>query len=50
MIKYTSKNQIPIEEFIQPFGNELDKENRWVKLAQLMPWDELVKAELLTRA
>ncbi len=43
MIKYTSKNQIPIEEFIQPFGNELDKENRWVKLAQLMPWDELVK-------
>ena len=24
-----------------PFGVELDKENRWVKLAALMPWDEI---------
>jgi len=41
MIKYTSNKQISIEEFIQPFGT-LSKENRWVKLARLLPWDEMV--------
>jgi len=33
MIKYTSNKQISIEEFILPFSGNLDKENRWVKLA-----------------
>ena len=42
MIKYTSSKQLPIEEFLQPFGGELNGENKWVKLAQLMPWDEMV--------
>ena len=42
MIKYTSIKQIPIEDFIQPFGGTLSKENRWVKLANLLPWDEMV--------
>lgn len=42
MIKYTSSKQISIEDFIQPFGGTLSKENRWVKLAHLLPWDDLV--------
>jgi len=42
MIKYTSSKQISLEDFIQPFGGTLSKESRWVKLAILLPWDELV--------
>jgi len=42
MIKYTSIKQISIEDFIQPFGGTLSSENRWVKLANLLPWDEMV--------
>ena len=42
MIKYTSSKQISIEDFIQPFGGTLSKENRWVKLANLLLWDEMV--------
>ena len=42
MIKYTSSKQISIEDFIQPFGGTLSKENRWVKLANLLPWDKMV--------
>jgi len=42
MIKYTSNKQISLEDFIQPFGGTLSKENRWVKLANFLPWDEMV--------
>ncbi len=42
MINYTSTKQISIEDFIQPFGGTLSKENRWVKLAYFLPWDEMV--------
>jgi len=42
MIKYTSSKQVSIEDFIQPFGGTLSKESRWVKLAYLLPWDDLV--------
>ena len=41
MIKYISNNQLSIEEFQTPFQARLDKENRWVKLSQIIPWDEL---------
>jgi len=30
-----------IEEFKTPWEIKLDKENRWAKLGELMPWDEL---------
>ena len=33
--------QLSIEEFKLPFAGELDKNNRWVKLAEVMPWDEI---------
>lgn len=41
MINYTPQNQLSIEMFKHPFEQELDKENRWVTLASLVPWDEL---------
>ncbi len=41
MIKYTPQNQLSIELFQHPFERELDKENRWIKLAAVIPWDEL---------
>jgi len=41
MIKYTPQNQLSIELFQYPFERELDMENRWIKLAAVIPWDEL---------
>lgn len=43
MIQYKSANQITIEEFKTPFEINLNKGNRWVKLAGIIPWDELAK-------
>ena len=38
------ENQIILSgDFFLPFGGKLDKENRWVKLAQLVPWAEAEK-------
>lgn len=42
MIDYTANKQLKIEGFETPFYNSLSKNNRWVKLAELIPWDELV--------
>lgn len=42
MIKYSSHKQISIEEFKLPFKGKLSKENRWVVLAENLPWDEMV--------
>jgi len=41
MIKYTPVAQLSLESFKHPFDNQLDKHNRWVKLASLIPWDDL---------
>lgn len=41
MIKPENLRQMAIEDFILPFGGKLDKRNRWVKLAETMPWEEL---------
>jgi hypothetical protein len=43
MINYTSQHQIKIELFKHPFEAELDKENRWVKLSAIIPWDKLAE-------
>ena len=43
MIRYQSNNQLTIEEFKTPFELKLSRENRWVKLAAVLPWDELAK-------
>lgn len=41
MINYTPQNQLSLDMFKHPFEQELDKENRWVVLASVVPWDEL---------
>ena len=32
------ENQLGIEEFFMPFGGRLSRKNRWVKMAEIMPW------------
>ena len=41
MIHYKSSKQQTLEGFSTPFDTQLDKNNRWVKLAAAIPWDEL---------
>jgi hypothetical protein len=41
MITYKSQKQLTLEGFETPFEVELDANNRWVKLSQCIPWDEL---------
>ena len=40
--KYLSPNQLILPEFETPFSKNLSSENRWVILAQRIPWDILV--------
>ena len=44
MIRYTSEKQIPLSGFETPFETTLDENNRWVRLAQVIPWDDLATA------
>lgn len=41
MINYTPANELKFSLFKTPFENSLDPRNRWVILANLVPWDEL---------
>lgn len=34
------KNQLEFENFVLPFGGRLEGQNRWIKLAGLIPWEE----------
>jgi hypothetical protein len=34
-----TERQLPLENFHLPFGGELDPDNRWIKLANIIPWD-----------
>jgi hypothetical protein len=45
-----SDNQIKFSNFGQPVGMKMNSENRWVKKAELIPWDEIEKryAKLFT--
>ena len=43
MVKYTSTRQLSIEEFKTPFYFGLDKNNRWVRLAGQIPWDDFAE-------
>ena len=38
---YISPNQLTLEGFQTPFDQQLSKDNRWVILAELIPWDEI---------
>ena len=39
---YLSPNQMTLEGFETPFSRQLRKDNRWVALADKIPWDTLV--------
>jgi IS5 family transposase len=39
--KKTLQTELALFEFKHPFGTALDPENRWVRLAALVPWDEV---------
>ncbi len=41
MIRYIPQAQLTLEGFQTPFSQHLNKVNRWVKLANSMPWDKL---------
>ena len=43
MIRYKSSKQLSLEGFETPFQTALDKHNRWVKLSECLPWDELAE-------
>ena len=38
---YTSPKQLTLAGFETPFEQQLDESNRWVRLAKLIPWDEI---------
>ena len=43
MIRYHSHKQLSLAEFDWPFQTALDANNRWVKLNDCIPWDELAE-------
>lgn len=43
MIRYCCSKQLTITEFDWPFQTNLDEYNRWVKMAQCIPLDELAE-------
>ncbi len=43
MIRYRSHQQLSLGEFEWPFQTALDENNRWVKLSECIPWDELAE-------
>lgn len=43
MVREENPNQLSIEEFKTPFYHGLDKNNRWVLLAQALPWEEMTR-------
>lgn len=40
--RYVSPNQLLLAGFETPFEQQLNKNNRWVKLTHLIPWDKIV--------
>jgi len=43
MLRQKDSNQIEIFDFKHPFEGQLDPDNRWVKLAKILPWEAMVK-------
>ena len=43
MIRYHSHKQLPLSEFDWPFQVALDENNRWIKMSECIPWDELAE-------
>lgn len=41
MYKHNEKQMILPHEFFLPFGGKLNPENRWCKMAAIIPWDDI---------
>jgi hypothetical protein len=41
MYRHMPRKQLSFEVFFLTFGGKLSAENRWTKLAELIPWNEL---------
>lgn len=41
MYKFDKDHQYSLSDFNQPLGMEMNPENRWVKKAAMIPWDEI---------
>lgn len=39
MYSKRNRDQMTVNDFVPPFGGKLDANNRWVKMAGIMPWD-----------
>jgi transposase, IS5 family len=35
------ESQVSVFEFQMPWGGHLNPENRWIKLAEIIPWQEI---------
>ena len=44
MIRHDDPNQLSLPGFEKFFGIALDKQNRWIKLSEVIPWEEFAKA------
>ena len=40
MYRQSPRGQLSFENFYLPFGGNLSGENRWVRLAKLVPWEQ----------
>jgi len=47
MVRHESTKQLTTEEFKTPFYRKLSKENRWVKLCQVAPWDRFAEIYMM---
>jgi hypothetical protein len=41
MYRREPRHQLSFQDFFLPFGGKLSGDNRWIKLAELIPWDDL---------
>jgi hypothetical protein len=39
MYRKPDRNQLSLDKFFLPFGGHLSSDNRWAKMADLLPWD-----------
>ncbi|SFC88039.1 hypothetical protein SAMN02910406_02561, partial [Ruminococcus albus] len=44
MYKFKKEKQISFTDFNQPLGLQMNPDNRWVKKAEMIPW-ETIEAE-----
>ena len=42
MLKTKDTNQLKFEAFKTPFEIKMNRNNRWVRLSEILPWEELI--------